>query len=229
MSEQLKYVTYFRVSTDKQGKSGLGLEAQMASVSQFVEIQNAVVLDSFTEIESGKREDRPELSKAIRKCSLTGAVLVIAKLDRLSRDIAFIANLQKSKVDFICCDMPDANCFTIGMMSVLAQYEREMISERTKAGLKAAKKKGIKLGNPSLHLVRNTDTARATAVRSQNAQARNRQLLEIIHEIEHDNNHNMTLNEIASALNETSYRTARGYKFTKTQVSRIKASQKIAG
>jgi len=226
MIKSPKYVTYFRVSTDKQGKSGLGLEAQMASVGQFVGNRKAVVLDSFTEIESGKRADRPELSKALRKCSLTGAVLVIAKLDRLSRDIAFIANLQKSKVEFICCDMPDANTLTIGMMAVLAQYERELISERTKAGLKAAKKKGIKLGNPSLHLIRNTDTSKANAARSQNAQARNKQLMEIIQEIEHDNKSKMTLGEIANALNLTGYRTARGYGFTKTQVSRIKASHK---
>ena len=198
----------------------------MASVGQFVGNRKAVVLDSFTEIESGKRADRPELSKALRKCSLTGAVLVIAKLDRLSRDIAFIANLQKSKVEFICCDMPDANTLTIGMMAVLAQYERELISERTKAGLKAAKKKGIKLGNPSLHLIRNTDTSKANAARSQNAQARNKQLMEIIQEIEHDNKSKMTLGEIANALNLTGYRTARGYGFTKTQVSRIKASHK---
>jgi len=227
MTESSKYVTYFRVSTEKQGNSGLGLDAQMASVSQFVNSRGGVVLDSVTEVESGKRADRPQLSNALRKCSLTGAVLVIAKLDRLSRDIAFIANLQKSKVDFICCDMPDANTLTIGMMAVLAQYERELISERTKAGLKAAKIKGIKLGNPTLHLVRNTNTSRATAVRSQKAQTRNKQLLETILEIERGNNSTMTLDEIACALNETGCRTARGYEFTKTQVSRIKALQNI--
>jgi len=229
MNETSTYVTYFRVSTDKQGKSGLGLEAQMASVSQYVSNKNAVVLDSFTEIESGKRADRPELSKALRKCRLTGAVLVIAKLDRLSRDIAFIANLQKSEVDFICCDMPDANTLTVGMMAVLAQYERELISERTKAGLKAAKNKGIKLGNPTLRFVRNTDTSQATTVRSQNAQARNRQLLDIIEEFENENKSSMTLEQIATALNETGYRTTRGYEFTKTQVSRIKASNIVTG
>ena len=199
----------------------------MASVNQFVSNRKGVVLDSFTEIESGKRADRPELSNALRKCSLSGAALVIAKLDRLSRDIAFVANLQKSKVEFICADMPNANTLTVGMMSVLAQYEREMISERTKAGLKAAKNKGIKLGNPTLDLVRNTDTSRATAVRSQNAQARNKQLIEIILEIERDNTSTMTLSEIAGALNEAGYLTARGFYFTKTQVSRIKASHDI--
>jgi len=108
------------------------------------------------------------------------------------------------------------------MMAVLAQYEREMISERTKAGLSAAKKKGIRLGNPRLSLVRNTDTTMANATRSKRAKARNIQLLEIIHEIEKDSI--MTLDQIATVLNETGYRTARGYNFTKTHISRIKAS-----
>lgn len=148
--------------------------------------------------------------------------MVIAKLDRLSRDIEFIANLQKSKVNFICCDMPDANTLTIGMMAVLAQYEREMISERTKAGLRIAKEKGIRLGNPSIHLVRNTDTSKATAARSKNAKVRDGQIFELIKEIE-ENHTNIRLADIATTLNKAGYRTSRGMLFTKTQIHRIKS------
>lgn len=219
-----KYVSYFRVSTDKQGKSGLGLEAQQSSVGQFIERHRGEILDSFTEVESGKKADRPELEKAIRRCKLTGATLVIAKLDRLSRDIAFIANLQKSKVEFVCVDMPDANTLTIGMMSVLAQYERELISERTKAGLAAAKRRGVKLGNPTLHKVRNTDTSVARAIKQKLAAERNAQLRELISEIEADVGQPMSMAQIADALNDAGYKTARGRQFTKTQVHRIKAA-----
>ena len=218
-----KYVSYFRVSTDKQGKSGLGLEAQQTSVVAFIKAHRGEVLDTFTEIESGKKADRPELDRAIRRCKLTGATLVIAKLDRLSRDIAFIANLQKNKVEFVCVDMPDANTLTIGMMSVLAQYERELISERTKAGLAAAKRRGVKLGNPTLHQVRNTDTSKARAIKQKLAAERNAQHRELISEIETEAGQTMSLAQIASALNKAGYKTARNKPFTKTQVHRIKA------
>ena len=224
MNKTTKYVSYFRVSTDKQGKSGLGLEAQKSSVGHYIEKYHGEVLDSFTEIESGKKADRPELEKALRRCKLTGATLVIAKLDRLSRDVAFIANLQKSKVEFVCVDMPDANTLTIGMMAVLAQYERELISERTKAGLAAAKKRGVKLGNPTLHMVRNTNTTAAQETRCNRAAERNAELHELIKELEEETETPMSLSEIADNLNEAGYRTARGKLFTKTQIHRIKAA-----
>jgi len=224
MVAKLNYVSYFRVFTDKQGRSGLGLEAQQTSIETFVDRQLGEVLESYTEIESGRKSDRPELGKAIRRCKLTGATLVIAKLDRLSRDIAFIANLQKSKVEFVCVDMPDANTLTIGMMSVLAQYERELISERTMAGLAAAKKRGVKLGNPTLHLVRNTDTSIARATKQNLAAERNAQLLELITELEVNAGEELSMSQIADALNDAGYRTARGKQFTKTQVHRLKAA-----
>lgn len=220
----MQYVAYYRVSTDKQGKSGLGLESQQASVASFIEKRGGKLLEAFTEVESGKRSDRPKLDKALRRCLLTGATLVIAKLDRLSRDIAFIANLQKSKVEFLCVDMPEANTLTIGMMAVLAQYEREMISERTKAGLAAAKRRGVKLGNPNLHLVRPNNTVNATAQASANAKARNEQVRELITEIEAEQGRAMTTRELAKALNTAGYKTARGKLFSSAQVSRIKAA-----
>ncbi len=220
----MKFVAYYRVSTDKQGKSGLGLESQQSAVKHYVTHDRGQIIDMHTEIESGKKYNRPELDKAIRRCLLTGATLIIAKLDRLSRDIAFIANLQKSKVDFVCADMPEANTLTIGMMAVLAQYERELISERTKAGLAAAKARGTKLGNPHLHRVRNSNTGSATKAAAEKAEERNAQVRELITEFEAEAGRELSLREIAVLLNDAGYTTARGKPFSATQISRIKAA-----
>lgn len=143
-----KFIAYLRVSTGRQGKSGLGLEAQRQVIQDYVRRNNWSLLHEFVEIESGKNDERVELRKALEACQRTGAKLLIAKLDRLSRDLAFIANLMKTKVEFIACDFPDANTFTIHILSAMAQYERELISKRTKDALSAAKKRGRKLGNP---------------------------------------------------------------------------------
>jgi DNA invertase Pin-like site-specific DNA recombinase len=132
------FVGYVRVSTDRQGKSGLGLEAQQAAVDQFVAGRgvDARLLKTFTEVESGKRRDnRPELEAAMHHAKITGSKLLIAKLDRLSRDAHFLLGLQKAGVPFVACDMPDANNLTVGIMALVAQQEREAISQRTKAGL----------------------------------------------------------------------------------------------
>ena len=225
----MKAVTYFRVSTDKQGKSGLGLKAQLATVSTFVEARGWDIVETFTEVESGKNAERPQLAKAIRRCRLTGATLVIAKLDRLSRSARFIAELADSSVQFVCAEMPEANILTIGVMAAMGQYERELISERTKAGLAAAKARGTKLGNPNLHLVRNTDTTAAIKARSVKAAERAAQLREVIAELETEAGYPMTLQQVADALNTAGYTTARGKAFSRTQVHRIKkAAQKSA-
>ncbi len=142
-----KIVAYYRVSTEKQGRSGLGLEAQRNTVRSYVK-KKGIVLEEFTEIESGKNKERPELQKAVAFCKEKNVTLVIAKLDRLSRNVAFIFTLRDSGIDFICADIPDANTMTIGIFAVLAQHERELISERTKAALRVKKKQGFKLGNP---------------------------------------------------------------------------------
>jgi DNA invertase Pin-like site-specific DNA recombinase len=145
------FVGYLRVSTDRQGKSGLGLEAQQAAVAQFVDSRgaDARLLKTYTEIESGKRQDnRPELEAAMHHAKITGSKLLIAKLDRLSRDAHFLLGLQKAGVKFTAVDMPDANNLTVGIMALVAQQEREAISQRTKAALAAAKARGQKLGNP---------------------------------------------------------------------------------
>jgi DNA invertase Pin-like site-specific DNA recombinase len=145
----LKIVSYLRVSTSKQGLSGLGLEAQQSSIQAFALQKKATVLQTFTEIESGKNNDRPELAKAIHLSRVTGATLVIAKLDRLSRNACFLLTLRDSGGKFIAADMPEANELTIGIMALVAQQEREAISKRTKEELQAAKARGIRLGNPN--------------------------------------------------------------------------------
>jgi len=143
---QKKFVAYYRVSTAKQGRSGLGLEGQRDAVRAFLDISTGRLLDALTEVESGKNNDRPQLAKALETCRLTGAVLVIAKLDRLSRDAHFLLGLEKAGVEFVAVDMPNANRLTVRLMAVIAQEEREMIAARTKSALAAAKARGTQLG-----------------------------------------------------------------------------------
>lgn len=145
-----KIVCYFRVSTKRQGRSGLGLQAQKTAIKPL--LKEKKLIGEFEEVESGKNNDRPELQKAINLCKEEGATLLIAKLDRLSRSVTFISQLQDSGIEFLCADMPDASKLTIHIFAALAQHERELISKRTKAALKEAKRKGKKLGykNPKI-------------------------------------------------------------------------------
>lgn len=145
----MRLIAYLRVSTARQGASGLGLEAQRAACERFARERGAEISATFTEIESGKRGDRPELERAMREARLTGSTLLIAKLDRLSRDASFLLKLQKDGVRFIAADMPEATDFTVGIMALVAQQEREAISKRTKEALEAAKGRGTRLGNPN--------------------------------------------------------------------------------
>jgi DNA invertase Pin-like site-specific DNA recombinase len=134
-----RFVGYYRVSTAKQGASGLGLEAQREAVRRHATSARGVIVANFTEIESGKRNDRPQIAAALAACRARKATLVIAKLDRLARNVAFISNLMESGVDFVACDNPNANRLTIHILAAIAEHERAMISERTKAALAAAK------------------------------------------------------------------------------------------
>lgn len=142
------YIAYYRVSTDKQGKSGLGLDAQRQAVAGFVMGRGEIAAE-FTEIESGRKADRPQLIQALAQCRRRKATLVIARLDRLARNVAFISNLMESRVDFVAVDMPEANRLTIHILAAVAEHEREMISKRTKDALAAAKLRGTRLGNPN--------------------------------------------------------------------------------
>src|SRR3984893_5144960 len=145
-----KFIAYFRVSTDRQGKSGLGLAAQREAVMSYLDGGRWALVDEFTEVESGKRNDRPELMKALAACKKHKGKLIIAKLDRLSRNLAFIATLMDSGVEFIAVDNPHANKLTVHILAAVAQHEREMIGQRTRDALQAAKARGTKLGNPKL-------------------------------------------------------------------------------
>ena len=141
-----KAIAYYRVSTDRQGKSGLGLEAQAEAVSRFAAQEGYQVTTEFTEVESGKKNKRPQLLAALAQCKKQRAMLIIAKLDRLGRNVAFISNLMESKVDFKAVDNPHANKLMVHMLAAFAEHEREQISTRTKEALKAAKHRGVLLG-----------------------------------------------------------------------------------
>ena len=141
----MHYVTYLRVSTDRQGKSGLGLEAQRKAVADHVAGKGEIVAE-YVEIESGKKNDRPQLARALAEAKRIGAVLLIAKLDRLARNVAFIANLLEAGVEIAAADMPEANRFLLHVMAAVAEHEAQAISDRTRAALAAAKVRGVALG-----------------------------------------------------------------------------------
>src|SRR3954451_24111978 len=143
---QGQFVAYYRVSTARQGRSGLGLDAQKKAVADFLNGGSWQLMAEFVEVESGKADDRPQLEQALTMCELSGATLVVAKLDRLSRNLAFLARLQESGARFVAADMPAANELTIHIMAAVAQAERKAISKRTKEALAAAKAKGVRLG-----------------------------------------------------------------------------------
>jgi DNA invertase Pin-like site-specific DNA recombinase len=163
-------VTYYRVSTVKQGNSGLGLEAQRQSVSNFIAAHSKTVMGEFVEVETGKGanalDKRPELRKALELCRRTGSTLLIAKLDRLARNVHFVSGLIETGVDFVAVDMPNANKVMIQMHAVMSEWERDQISERTRAALAAAKARGVVLGvtgpaNLARHALERQDAARA--------------------------------------------------------------------
>jgi len=211
----LRYVAYYRVSTRQQGESGLGLEAQRTAVAGFVK---GDIVAEYTEVESGKRDRREQLRLAIDRAKKESAVLVIAKLDRLSRNASFIFTLRDSGVSFQCVDMPDANTLTIGIFATLAQHERELISARTKAALAVKKAAGIRLGNPE----NLTDAARAKGVAGNVARAKanenNRRARSVVALMRQAGKNYA---EIARALNGAGFRTARGGTFQPEQVKRL--------
>lgn len=206
----MRYVAYYRVSTAKQGTSGLGLAAQEAAVRSFIAGEP---IAAFTEVESGKRDDRPQLAAALAHAKRHKATLMIAKLDRLARDVHFISGLLKSGVEIRACDIPTANRMVLHIMAAVAEGEREMISERTKAALAAAKARGVRLGTP--HTQRLAQERRAAA----DAQAR--KLRADLAELWVAGITNVR--EIAAALNARGIPASRGGRWHPTSVQRLLA------
>jgi DNA invertase Pin-like site-specific DNA recombinase len=157
------YIAYYRVSTDRQGKSGLGLEAQQQAVADYLARNGGTVVENYTEIESTRKNKRPQLDAALKACRKQKAILIIAKLDRLVRNVYFISGLMESGVDFIVTDNPHANRLMIHLLAAFAEHEREQISQRTKAALAAAKRRGIILGRNGREILSRENRQRAEA------------------------------------------------------------------
>lgn len=209
------YIAYYRVSTTEQGNSGLGIDAQKKSVSTFC--KEGQLIAEYTDIESGKVDNRPELLKALQHAKETGCTLLIAKLDRLSRNLTFISQLMDAKVKFKCCDMPEADNFTIHIFAALAQKEREQISNRTKVALQALKERGVKLGKPENFTNEGRKMANKAVSDKAKANTNNSNAKAIIGLMS-----GKTLKEVAAYLNEKGFKTSKGGLFTPTQVMRLK-------
>jgi DNA invertase Pin-like site-specific DNA recombinase len=206
-------VTYLRVSTQKQGHSGLGLEAQRKAVEDYLNGGDWNILEELVEVESGKNSKRPKLLEAIELCKASGAKLVVAKIDRLTRDAAFLLNLKDAGVDFVAADMPEANRLTIGIMALVAEQEREAISKRTKAALAAAKARGQQLGayRDGVFVGRRgtpEDAENARAARTTLFKARRGNITPLLRRIDPENV--LSLRAIAERLNDMNVPTVTG-------------------
>jgi DNA invertase Pin-like site-specific DNA recombinase len=201
MGETATYTHYLRVSTQKQGIDGYGIEAQRAAIAKYIPAAE------FIEVESGKRKDRPELLKALEFCKKNSAVLVVAKLDRLARNVAFVSMLMESGVEFVCADFPTANRLTIHIIAAVAEHEAVMISSRTKAGLLAAKHRGVELG-------KSMDQEKAIKGHVTQSQAADRNAAKIRNAVDGLVVSGMSLRGIAAELNAMSVPTPRGSRWT---------------
>jgi DNA invertase Pin-like site-specific DNA recombinase len=218
-----RFIAYYRVSSQQQGRSGLGLAAQQQAVRDYLNGGRGRLVAEHTEIESGKRNDRPELAAALAACRVHVATLVVAKLDRLSRNAAFLLTLRDSGVDFIAADMPEANRLTVGVLAVVAEHEREAISARTRAALSAAKARGVRLGNPA-HLnpsARRLGAIASARVRQARAAQRAADLASTIAELRRSGA--STLRALAQGLNGRGIPAARGGQWNAAQVRRVLA------
>jgi DNA invertase Pin-like site-specific DNA recombinase len=206
-----KFVAYYRVSTARQGRSGLGLEAQRDAVRHYLNGGSWQLVDEIVEVESGKRDDRPQLARALDLCRAWRATLIIAKLDRLARNVEFTARLMNSGVEFVAVDFPQANRLTIHILAAMAEHEREMISARTKAALTAAKARGIKLGGDRGGLTRKArdqGNVHSAEVRHELADQRASSLMPVIERLRADGV--TSAQGLARALNDEGVPTVSG-------------------
>lgn len=231
MVRPIKCISYLRVSTQRQGRSGLGIDAQRNAVAQLCDARGWIHVEEFVEVETGKNNNRPKLQEALALCNAMNAVLVVAKLDRLSRNTSFLTALQDSNVKFVACDMPDADETMVAMMAVMAQWERKAISKRTREALAVAKAQGKQLGayRDGVYVgYKGTaeQAANARQAKAQLSRKRNKDKLLMLQRIDPENT--LSLNEIARRLNDMSIETvsdphgSKGYKWTATAVRRLK-------
>lgn len=217
-TQQKKYIAYYRVSTKHQGQDGYGMEAQKSYVERFVSQRGGEILEYYLDVESGKKTDRRGLLQAIEASKRLGATIAVAKLCRLARNASFIMALRDSKVDFIACDMPEANAMTIGIMALVAQDYRESVSDNTRRGLQAKMKTGWVPGNASNF----TDDSRrkgAQAVRAAAMENENNRKAALHAKLLQDAGN--TLKQICEKLEEGGFKTATGGKFYATSICRI--------
>lgn len=225
MSPSKKYVAYYRVSTRKQGRSGLGLEAQQFAAEEHLRRTGGRIIKAFKEVESGKKSDRerPQLRQALQLCRVYGATLLVAKFDRLSRDAAFLLTLKAGNVPIVAADMPDVNEDVVGFMAVVAQIEGRQASARTKAALAAAKRRGTKLGTPANLKPHHQREGRVKGryVRTVRARERAEDLRATLAGMQDSGI--ASLRGLAAALNREEIRAPRGGEWSPVQVRRVLA------
>ena len=213
------YVSYLRVSTQKQGYSGLGLEAQREIIQNH--LYETTPITEFIEVESGRKKDRPKLKEALELCRKTGSTLIVAKLDRLARNVSFLSSLLESDVEIVFCDFPQANKMVLHILSAISQYEAELTASRTKSALQAKKARGCKLGNPE-HLLGKHNQAIQNSIMTCKSKADNNPnhkravaMLRTLVKEEH------SLKEMADILNREGFVTSKGACFSKATVYKL--------
>ena len=214
-----KYVAYLRVSTQKQGFSGLGLESQREIIQNY--LYDITPISEFIEVESGRKSNRPKLKEALDLCRKTGATLIVAKLDRLARNVSFLSSLLESDVEIVFCDFPQANKMVLHILSAISQYEAELTASRTKSALQAKKARGCKLGNPE-HLLGKHNQAIQNSIMTCKTKADNNPnnkravaMLRTLVKEEH------SLKEMADILNREGFVTSQGACFSKATVYKL--------
>ncbi|MDC1765773.1 recombinase family protein [Bacteroides uniformis] len=213
------YVAYLRQSTIKQERSGLGIEAQRDIISSFV--KEGVILAEYVETESGRKSDRPKLQEALAMCRKTNSILIVAKLDRLSRNVAFTSKLLESDVEIIFCDFPQANRLILHIISSIAEYEANLISQRTRQSLKAKKERGVKLGK-SENLMNKHNEAVARSNQTNRIKAKNNaNNMRAVALLRSMIKEGLTISQMTKQLNEQGFVSSKGCKFQIVQVQRL--------
>jgi DNA invertase Pin-like site-specific DNA recombinase len=220
-----KFISYLRVSTQRQGKSGLGLDAQRKAVTDYLDGGKWELMEELVEVESGKSKDRPKLIEALRLCRVYNATLLVAKLDRLARNVAFVSALMEAKVKFVAVDLPEANELTVHIMAAMAEYEAKAISARTKAALAAARERGVRLGGKreGFSISDYGKQGRSLSLKARRAKtaAWASDLLPVVRDIQGQGS--TSLRQIAAVLNDRGIPTRRGGQWTAVQVQRLLA------